>query len=305
MFADTYALKVPGLSPDRFKDGDRSVTAGRRFRFEMPQLAAGGLSESWLFMESGRIHWEQVFGDLGIRPTEFLDHDGARIYPTFARISWEASKPLRDFREDDGAEILVMRYERAEGHSVSTFRIISGPDFIDIQAFSIDAKKVENRGNQLTRVASERPSALLRDEPLILDFARAKEAVARERQLPEHDSRWLHEYTHAINPYYEVNGVNLLYFAAHPIIANLAERDFARQSKPGRTDLAFTHSTIACEVSFFRNCEVTDEVLCGVEQSTLGDPEWGETDPCESTVRLYRSSDRKLMSIIRTRKEPV
>jgi probable biosynthetic protein (TIGR04098 family) len=305
MLADAYALKASKVLRNGYEDRVRSTTADKRFRFEMPHLAAGGLSESWLLMESGRMHWERIFGDMGIRPTEFRDHDGARIYPTFARIAWDASKPLRGFREDDNAEILSLRYKRAGGYSVSAFRLVSGSDFINVRALSIDAKKVENRGNRLKRVASEGPPARLKDEPLILDFARSKESAVLERQSREHERRWLHKYTHAINPFYEVNGVNLLYFAAHPIIANLAERDYALKSKLSRSDLAFTHSTVACEVSFFRNCEVTDGVLCGVEQSTLDDPEWREKAPCESIVRLYRSSDRKLMSIVRTRKESV
>ena len=305
MFADAYTLEASDIARVGSEHRVRGATARRRLRFEMPHLAAGGLSESWLLMESGRMHWERIFGDMGIRPTEFRDHDGARIYPTLARIAWEASKPLRSFKEDDDAEILPLRYERSDGYSFSAVRVMSGSDFIDVRAFSIDAKKVENKGNQLKRVAGAGIPDRLKDEPLILDFARSKESAVRGHQLPEHDGGRLHNYTHAINPFYEVNGVNLLYFAAHPIIANLAERDYSLRRKPSSSDVAFTHSTVACEVSFFRNCEVTDQVQCVVQQSSLEDPEWGEKDPCISIVRLYRTSDRKLMSIVHTRKEPV
>ena len=67
-------------------------------------------------------------------------------------------------------------------------------------------------------------------------------------------------------------------------MANLAERDLAKERASSATDLAFTHSALSCEASFFRNCAVEDSVICRVEDSTLFDPSWQPANQIESAV---------------------
>jgi probable biosynthetic protein (TIGR04098 family) len=268
----------------------------------MPHLAIGGLSESWLLMELGRLHWEHIFDQLDLRPAELIDSDGARIYPTLAAIEWRATTPLSSFREDSVVEICRQSFERSDGYSLSELELRSEKGTIGLQAFSIDAKKAGKTGKQLRRVAAPTVPASIESHPLARTYQESRQRVALAGVLEVTVPESGYEYRHEINPYYEVNGVNLLYFAAHPTIGNLAERALAKRCTAGRLDLAFTHSAISCETAFFRNCDVKDSVICRIDESSLFDPNWQPTEPTRSTVRLYRASDRKLMSIVRSRR---
>jgi probable biosynthetic protein (TIGR04098 family) len=277
----------------------------KRCRLEMPQLAMGGLSEFWLLKEIGRRHWEHVFAHLGVSPTEFCHSDGSRIYPTFARIRFSASKPLRRFQENELLDIASVRFKRAAGYSFSEFEIKSAEShLITTEALSIDARR-RGKGNGLARTASQQPPQELLAEPLWVEFDQAKREFAASRDTTGLNGgrKRVHEYIHEINPYYEVNGVNLLYFAAHPIIANLAERDLAKRNHAEYTNWAFTYSTVSCDVFFFRNCNLTDRVRCRIEYSDLDDASWLDQGAVVSRVALHRASDGKLMSVVQTRKE--
>lgn len=280
---------------------------GAFYRLEMPQLSVAGLSEFWLLKEIGRVHWHWLFARLGIRPVDYLGCDGGRIYPTFARIRFQASQPLARFGEGDVLVLERIGFERYGGHSLSRFRFRSASAWITVQALSIDARRT-GRGNQLARVHSEPLPAALGADPFVRGFEDGRRTARQALAPPEPQAGGAPEaadYVHRINPFAEVNGVNLLYFAAQPIIANLAERETAGRRAPGAGDVAFTHSTDCCDVSFFRNCDVADRVWCRIQSITLDSASWRKDHPLASAVALRRMSDGKLMSVVHTHKAPL
>ena len=86
---------------------DVPTTPGERrtYLLNMPQMAVGGLSESWLFKELGDIHWTVLARALG-QPTRLLsDSAGDRIYATFTRIQLRSSCALGLYEENERIDI--------------------------------------------------------------------------------------------------------------------------------------------------------------------------------------------------------
>jgi probable biosynthetic protein (TIGR04098 family) len=73
----------------------------------------------------------------------------------------------------------------------------------------------------------------------------------------------LFQTSYAINPYYEINGVNLLYFASYPMISDACERGYvhAHRDEFGLGgDWAIEASTIGRDIFYFSNCDIDDTV---------------------------------------------
>ncbi|MEI9912331.1 MAG: hypothetical protein WDO71_23355 [Bacteroidota bacterium] len=66
-----------------------------------------------------------------------------------------------------------------------------------------------------------------------------------------HDIIFEHKYD--INPYYDINGVGLLYFAAYPIISDFALKNYFLE-KFETSDWIDEYQTIGRDINYFANC---------------------------------------------------
>ena len=115
----------------------------------------------------------------------------------------------------------------------------------------------------------------------------------------------LYSHPHPINPNYEINGVNQLYFASYPSISDLAERALA-QVRPEefglRGDWALSTATVARDVFYFSNCNLEDTVLCELNH-------WFYTGEDRRQIALVttlrRSSDHERIALVVALKERV
>lgn len=82
-----------------------TLGGARRFRLAMPQMALGGLSETFLLKELGDLHWSLLAKAFGTPTEAFLDSEGNRLYATFARVRWWSTHPLSSFEEGDELEV--------------------------------------------------------------------------------------------------------------------------------------------------------------------------------------------------------
>jgi len=260
----------------------------RSYPVNMPQMAMGGLSESWLFKELGDLHWALITGGLGSPSSELADANGARLYPTFTRIRWRGTVPLAEFRENLTleAEGRIARY--GGSYFFSTMRFSDGYRWIDAELMSTFTKRTAENSNL----------ALLKGQPPIpkdcaipsLEEQPAFAAGFREhRAANERPSD--HETDYTLQPNYDINGVRLLYFAAYPMIADLCEA--RAQADPVGWHMA--RSVVARDVFYAGNCDLHDRIhyrrhLHGSERSEAS---------------LSRRSDGKLMSFVATEARPV
>jgi len=100
-----------------------------------------------------------------------------------------------------------------------------------------------------------------------------------------------------LNPYYDLNGVGLLYFAAYPIINSKCEADFFNSLKPDER-WETTYHVIARDVFYYANCNISDKIKYVLhEYQTL------DNNVIKITSSLYRISDNTLMAKIFTLKK--
>ena len=93
---------------------------------------------------------------------------------------------------------------------------------------------------------------------------RERQGIELNGQSLSVDSAALDEIEYAINPYQDLNGVNLLYFAAYPALADICERAFVQRQRDRfsvDSDWALETSTIGRDIFYFGNCEIDETLL--------------------------------------------
>ena len=103
--ADIVQAVVAAASPAR-RSGSAEVAAERRhYNLNMPQMALGGLSESWLFKEFGDIHWSMITKGLGSASHQLQDANGDRLYATFTRFQFDSTSALVAYAENERVDV--------------------------------------------------------------------------------------------------------------------------------------------------------------------------------------------------------
>lgn len=278
----------------------------RQYLLNMPQMAVGGLSENWLFKELGDIHWAMICDALE-RPSDgILDELDNRLYATFTRIRIELSAHLKGFRENEPLG-LTGRLSRF-GKSMFFSDVRADGDRVQAKLMSTFARR--QAGN----------TSLLKGEPRLPESCTAEVLP----EMPPFGAEYremrggrvstlalagetftlatgaLFETEYALNPYHDLNGVNLLYFAAYPAIHDVCERQFFHRERRDwlRKDWALDASTLARDVFYYGNCDVDDAIVFRLLScDALPD---GKVKVVSS---LYRKSDSMILSHIFTLKE--
>lgn len=293
-----YEMPAASTGPDA-----RPLAANldRQTLINMPQMAVGGLSESWLFRELGDMHWASICGALDTSSHSIADGLGNRLYATFVRIRWEGTKHLKAFIEN---ELLKVRCELSRFGAAMFFSdcAASGADKT-IRATLMSTFALRRSDNQ----------SLLKGEPSIPEhstvtllptlptfteeYRELRSGRARQHQLAgerfELGGEPLFELPYQLNPYQDFNGVNLLYFAAYPAIADICERTFVhanREKYEVKSDWALESSTIARDVFYYANCNIDDSILFRIDSFQF---EPGKHAAIAAS--MYRKSDRQLL----------
>jgi probable biosynthetic protein (TIGR04098 family) len=279
----------------------------RSLRLGMPQLDAGGLSESWLLRYAGDLHWEVISRRLEAASDQIQGEDGQRLYPTFVAVRARYEVPLAAARENDrlDASIEVVPCGRACAHSrfvaalagrrfelelLSTFAAQDGQGGLKM---ALPAARLAARWNA---VEDQPPIARLaraarRGEPLVDDFCGPRLDTGQ----PPLGGRRLEP-----SPYAHYNGARLLYFASYVTIADDVERQLvhALDLVPARrrSDWALGTSTVRRDVFYHANLPLGHEVA--VELLSC------ETDRegVRTRVRLRRADDGTRMADVVTRR---
>ena len=266
----------------------------------MPQMANSALSENWLFKEIGDIHWQLLCRGLNTDSAELSDADGDRLYATFISIEID-SKALFHYSENDVIHLLA-KIERY-GDNIYRTRISSDAD-ITAKLVTSFTKRFKRDNTSLKKAS---PHTDQNDIPLIpypdaLDVHRqVRKGVMRTVEsggvIFELRDAILYETTHSIIPFYEINGVGLLYFAAYPIINEMCELRF-HEEEMDIHDWAEAYHTKSRKILYLGNCPRTDKVIY-----RLHDRQEIDNDRIKLYSTLSRASDGKRIAEIFTVKE--
>lgn len=268
---------APGLS------AEESVELG------MPQMAMGGLSESWLLKHLGDLHWRLVGRALRTRPSEISDSLGNRLYPTFTRVRFAANSPLAHFGEGER-----LRFRAALS------RFGAGIFFADIFIEGEAGRSIEAQlMSSFAQRGAEGNRALLRAQPVLPEPCAAPAlpemppfglAYQQQRQARDAERPILGRCGYELMPHYDINGVGLLYYAAYPMIADSCHM---RVSGTGAA-AAMALSTIERDICYFANADIGAALEWRLHRDEAGASE-------SSIVR----DDGTVMALIASRKAAI
>src|SRR5580700_10251578 len=271
------------------RSGDVPPTPGERrtYLLNMPQMAVGGLSESWLFKELGDIHWNMLAKALG-QPTRLIsDSAGDRIYATFTRIQLQSSCALGDYKENERIDVDSSMSRHGAGLYFSDAMANGITGSIQARLMSSFSKFGASGSNtSLFKGLPELPPdcgiPALGEVP---EFARDYQGRRAETLAPP-----IFECEYEIMPSHDINGVGLLYFAAYPMIDDICAARHA-----GRA-YATALSTRSRDIFYFGNSDADDKLIYRLHRSA------GDGDSVEIESSISRKSDGGLMARIFTQK---
>jgi probable biosynthetic protein (TIGR04098 family) len=273
----------------------------------MPQMAANGLSENWLFRECGALHWQELCSSLGCSSGELRDERGDRLYPTFVAVSGRYSAPLAAVRENDELDLGIDLRHYGQSFFHSQVTLGSKDSRYELEMLTAFAARESQLRNELRKSVPASKHAYttraLPEAPPLLVLSRE----VRRRETPHHRfcgksfdlsaSLDLSE-DYEPSPYFDFNGANLLYFASYPCIADTLERRMIRNSSLwiDQRDWAIATSTIARDVFYHRNLDVGELVRATLRTFVRE----GELIRLHTT--LHRGSDQTLIADVFTAK---
>jgi probable biosynthetic protein (TIGR04098 family) len=264
-----------------------TATSRRVYELNMPQMALGGLSESWLFKELGDMHWSTLAKELGSPSHLLRDSSGERIYATFTRFQFESTSPLAQYRENERVELDASMSRYGAGLFFSESEARGNSSSIRASLMSTFSKFGEDASNtSLLKGLPEVPADCNIPELAVLpDFAAAYR-TRRTRVLPPA----IFECEYEIIPSHDINGVGLLYFAAYPII-----NDICATKHAGRA-LMMSLSTVRRDVFYFGNSNLDDTLIYRLHEWNAGE------QTIDMLGSLSRKSDGNVIAHILTRK---
>lgn len=266
--------RAAGLSHTGGPAAHQSGTVGirRGVTINMPQMLCFGLSENWLLKELGDLHWAMICDGLGVASHELRDKAGNRLYASFVRVRLEGSVSLDSFHENETLHFAggITRF----GNSMffSSIDVAGGQRRVAAQLATTFSYREAERNQLLVRgqplVPDDCPIAEL---PALPELGRAYRALRSGQQdtlllageacaLRE---EVLFETRYTINPFRDLNGVNLLYFASYPVISDMCEAAFVQDAHPA---LAGHHWGLASSVQardtlYYGNCDIDDQIV--------------------------------------------
>jgi len=279
--AEASSVRAVSLAPA----GERRI-----YDLNMPQMALGGLSESWLLKEVGDVHWSVITRGLGTKSSRLTDAGGSRLYATFTRVRLSSTAPLAAYAENESLTIDAKSARYGAGMFFSDAAVQGEGRSALVRVMSSFSKYGEAGANtSLLKGQPEIPDACaIPDYPDLPEFGQEYPA-RRAGALPAP----LFECQYEIIPPHDINGVGLLYFAAYPIINDICAARFAGPS------FAREFSTQHRDVFYFANSDPDETLVYRIHRWRADD------DAIEIEASLSRKSDGVTMASMVTGKRRV
>lgn len=247
----------------------------RHFTAGLPQLDIYTLSEDWALATALENHWIVLARSMGLKPSEWLDSQGDRMYGAVISLSttFDLDDPLR---EDDAfaAETEFLAIRKPHALSVTRFTV-AGKTKAEVRILSSFIKrKVKGSNKKFAKVreiwTAEDVNGELVDAALDRHHAMKSHPVAGDLAM-----------TYEVNRIQDFNTADFLYFKNFVRISKAAEW---RQNRGNPTRLN-SHR----EVWYFGNVEDGEDVLAHVARAG---------DAC--TTELTDTAGRRLFVSVAT-----
>jgi len=275
----------------------------KQISIEMPQMALGAMSENWFLKEIGSIHWQMLCEGLKTKSSELKDEENQRLYATFVRIKVEYGLPLNQFKENENLKFKakIKRF----GESLYYSEIKSKAGNTEIKAKMMSSFSVRNANDNSQLLKSKPFSKINKIEELFENDKFGEDYLAIKKQIKHFlkldkykfllNRKVVFEANYRLNPYYDMNGVGLLYFAAYPIISDFCEAQYFNQSFENEVRWEENYSTLSRDIFYYGNCNINDEIIYKLHEFSFDDD--GKVMLLSA---LHRKSDEKKIAQIFT-----
>lgn len=271
----------------------------------MPQMCLEALSENWLFKESGSLHWDLLCKGLDSSSADLKDDLGNRLYATFVRIRITGNTNLSDFQENDpfAFKTEISRYGMGMFFSKINFDSNDNNLLIEMMtSFSIRKSTGDNKSLAKSQPAVEFCSIPQTSEFPV--FGNEYRLIKKEELKTFFYKKYVFNitedevfrYEYSLNPYYDLNGVGLLYFASYPVINDFCELQYF--NKIQEIDHEENYFTRFRDIMYYANCDKNDKIVY-----ILNSVEQLQDNKVKTISSFYRKSDQKLMARIFTVKQ--
>lgn len=284
----------------------RKKRLSKKITIDMPQMAIQALSENWLFKELGNLHWQMLCNGLNTKSFDLKDDLNNRLYATFVRVRIDCTTPLSQFKENKTLKIEgeINRY----GNSMYYSSIVLKSNISIISANLMTSFSIRNESDN-TKLVKSQPNCvknLIEELDINSKFGNEYRLI-KKNELDEikignvkfkisNDA--IFEMTYNINPYYDLNGVGLLYFASYPIISDMCESNFFNTLEKNLYRWELTYYTLSRDIFYYGNCNISDEILYKLHSFSFI-----ENDTVQINSSLHRKSDNLLIARIFTIKK--
>lgn len=264
----------------------------------MPQMAKSALSENWLIKYFGDTHWQLITMGFKKKSTEFKDENGSRLYSTFVRINYRVS-PLCRFYENDyiGFHSGIESF----GNNAYLSKIIGrcGENNIVANLMTVFSVREGFDNNKISRfdpgAGVSRIRKISKMPSFLNDYRLVRKGLIDEMTTDYGDFRMVDDTVYSceyiINPYYDINGVGLLYFASYPIIVDKCFDGYYLNNEGLQT--------VYRDVFYFANCNSSETIVFKLNSMELID------DGLKTVASLFRKSDNQMLSRVLTIKKKV
>ena len=270
----------------------------------MPQMAIGGLNEHWLLKELGDFHWSLISQGLSTISSKITDSSGNRLYATFVRVKYTSNTNFKKYEENEklklsgelsrfGESIIHSKPKLENGKNIIKSELLTA--FVTRGKTNSDLTKGKAKSSDMDRIpkTNSMPNFLI-------DYRSMRNEEHNVHKLENTAFTICEEIIDAqiynLNPYQDINGVELLYFAAYPMINDICERNFFN-GKFFKKDWALATSTTSRDIFYFSNCNISDQIVFRIHSYEA------EKGIFSIHSSMCRQSDGKLMSRIFTIKE--
>jgi probable biosynthetic protein (TIGR04098 family) len=271
----------------------------------MPQLCLEALSENWLFKEAGSLHWDLLCEGLKTSSSELKDDVGNRLYATFVRIRIDGSGNLSDFKENNPFEFKAELSRFGMGMFFSNTQFNSAENIIRIDmmtSFSVRKSTGDNKSlakSQPTvedcEIKQHSEFPVFGNEYRLIKKNELKSFFYKDYIFHLSDEQ-LFSIEYSLNPYYDLNGVGLLYFASYPIINDFCELQFFNSQ--GEIKWEENYFTLFRDIMYYANCDSRDKIIY-----VLNSIENLSENKVKLSSTLIRKSDGAMMARIFTIKQ--
>lgn len=276
----------------------------RRHEINLPQMANKALSENWLLKEMGDMHWEMISKGLEKKSSEFQNAAGERLCAAFVRLFYSCS-PLNHFAENSMLDMYGKIKRYSDCTYFSKINGYSGNNTVEAQLMScFSAIKVNNNAgiSKSTPVAMVNHIDKLDETPeMFSELRKLKKGQLRKLITGGYtfdiSYNVIDEYNYTINPYYDINGVGLLYFAAYPFISDFCTAQYMQKAY-SELNYGSSYHTVHRDIFYYGNCNADEKVIHHVNDvGILPDGK------IQLSATMYREGDHSLIARVFTVKE--